>query len=790
MKKYILPIFFSFLSTISWGQQATFNWVSENISEGDNLQGMTVTGDSSAVIVGYNNILMKKNIDAESWTKINAFKPTYDFIGMGSNGGTTVISSRRAKIVDHPTGGKPDVYVSSVLLKSDDEGETWSLMDGSKIGSGTDPKINPNATGAYNKDIYSVGVFNADTFLVYSGWYTISTGTKESEGAIFQTNNGGEAWEPIVTGLGSRIINAIVVRDSIAISGGNKSLFKTNILSGTTTDIYPNLALGTDSDLYVFAVEMINPDTFYLTTTADGVFKTTDGGNTFTMYNGIGGGNDILPLNDSSIIVLGSSTKSKITTNNGATWTDCYPGETCFKIGGVLGDTLYGLANAVTYKIAVADLVEKNFNWVTHELNPDERLQKMCIYNPNNALIIGYAEMCKKTTDGGLTWNQSSLPESFDEDIQFDFSSLSNNGESAFATVRRFKIVDFPSSSEINDFFMEGLILGTTDNWTSYSLLDISKIGINEDNDASLNPQLEGCYGLNPYIIECVDNSTAFLYANWYETVTTGESESRGRIFKTTDRGETWTGITPDFGASYINSIEFSGDTGYIAGNSILLKTTDGGENFIDLYPALADVNDGDSSIFINSVVMSGKDEFYLPTPSDGVFVTTDGGETFSKIDGVAGTNDIYLLDRNSFILLGSTSKSYFTNDGGTNWLDPSVGKTVYSIGQVFNDSLYALSNGVIYKIAVEDLDIKTSSKEITQNNEIQVQYAPDHINIASGNNLIEQCFVYSVTGQLVTIKQPNTNVCRLYNNEYRPGIYLVMVSVKGKKITEKIVFQ
>ncbi|MBN1985574.1 MAG: hypothetical protein JW761_04685 [Prolixibacteraceae bacterium] len=790
MKKFTLFTVFFLMSLFIFGQQANFNWVEENISEGTNLREMTLSGDTSAVIIGFGNTLKKKTVGTQNWTDIGTFNAMYDFVGLGAGNGTTILSSRKTKIVDHPAGGKTDVYVSGVLLKSDNMGETWSLLDAGKIGTGDNPATNPNAVGSYTKDIYSVGVFNSDTFLVYTGWYDISTGSKETQGGIFLTRDGGEEWQPVATELGSNVINSIEVYDSIAISGGNQSLFKTNINADTTIDIYPNLAAGTDSNLYVFAVKMTGPDTFYLTTIADGVFKTTDGGATFTKFEGIDGGNDVLPLNDSSLIVLGSSSKSKISTDYGETWTNCYPGKTCYKIGGILGDTLYGMGNTYAYKIAVSDLIEKNVQWVSTELNPGENLQKMWIYDQNHALIIGFGKMSKTTSDGGLTWKQSTLPDDFNEDIEFDFTSISNNGENAFTTVRRFKMIDFPSATPVNDFFIDGLVLQTTDNWNSYTLLDISKIGANEATDATLNPQLEGCYGLNPYSVECVDANTAYLYAGWFETVTTGESESRGRIFKTTDGGETWSGITPDFGNAYINAIEFTGDTGFFAGNNIFLKTVNGGENLSDLFPALVAANEDDNTIFVNSITMAGSNKFYLSTTSDGVFMTDDGGETFSKFDGVNGTNDMYLLDGNSFMLLGTASKSYFTNDGGTTWQNPLVGKTVFRIGEVFNDSLYAMGSGVVYKIAVNDLDITTSVNKLALNNELQIQYEADHINIVSKQNPIDQCLVYSVTGRLLTIKQPKSTICRLNNYNFKPGIYVVAISVKGEKFTDKIIFK
>lgn len=788
MKNFTFLMIFSLLAVFTDAQQATFNWVEEMISEGNNLQGMTVIGDTSAILIGYDNTFKKTMDKGQTWSDIGAFDPEFDFIGMSTGGDVTFMSSRKAKVVDHPSGGFNDVYVSGVLLKSLDKGTTWSVMDVSKIGTGDSAAVNPNADGGYAKDIYAVGALNADTFMVYSGWYDITSGDKVKRGGVFLTKDGGANWETIGSGLGSNVITSIVAEDSVGLIGGLKSLYKTNFNSNTTTDIYPNLALGTDSNLYVSAITVVNPDSFYVTTSIDGIFKTGDGGVTFTKLDGIGGGNDLLLLNDSSIIVLGSSTKSMISTDNAATWTNCYPGKTCYKIGGVLGDTLYGLSKSVAYKISVADLVSKTFNWSTVMINDGENLQKMSIYDNNNAIIGGYGEACKKTSDSGKTWMPTHLPMDYQEDVEFDFNSISANGANAFSTIRRFKIADLPSTSTVNDLYMEGLILSTTDNWATVNLLDASKIGADDGDDVTKNPQLDGCFGLNPYTVCCVDENTAYLYANWYETVTDGTNKSRGRVFKTTDAGDSWTAITIDFGNNYINGISFSGDTGYISGNKVLLKTTDAGATFTDLYPTVAAANK-DSSIFLKDIILVNTMELYIPSTSDGVFSTMDGGTTFTKFEGVAGTNGFYKFDHNSFLCMGSTSKSLFTNDGGNTWQNSSAGTTVYSIGEVLNDSLYTLSKGKVFKIAISDLALKTSINEIAKENQINIQYHPNFIRVISSDKMIDRCFVYSITGKLVSLVEPNSRTCELQNSNFNPGIYIVAASVGGERFTRKIIF-
>ena len=426
MKNFTLFAILLFLSTVTFGQQVTFNWVEETISAGNNLQGMTITENpSSAVIIGYDNTF-KKIADGQM-TDVVTFEPEYNFIGLSSGQNTTVFTSRKAKVVDHPSGGKPDVYVSGIMMKSSDNGSSWELMDVSAIGTGDDPATNPNTVGSYAKDIYAVGVYNNDTMLVYIDWYDISSGSNETRGAIFRTNDGGTSWEPIITDLGNKFITTIKVQDSMAYVGGNNKLLATNLNTNEVVDLYPKLAVDTDSNLYVNSIVTKTAQEFYAVTTTDGIFKTVDGGQSFSRINDFGGANDLCIVNDSTLLVLGNASKSKVTTDNGTTWTDCYPGKTCYAIGGILGDTLYGMANTDACVIAVSDLINKDFNWSTIELNPGANLQKMEIFDGNSALIIGFSEMCKTTADGGQSWQTATLPTDLNEDVEFDFSSISNN---------------------------------------------------------------------------------------------------------------------------------------------------------------------------------------------------------------------------------------------------------------------------------------------------------------------------------------------------------------------------
>ncbi|WP_297089612.1 hypothetical protein [uncultured Draconibacterium sp.] len=793
MKNFTFSILLIFAALIGSAQTATFDWVKDTVSAGNTLQGMSInTVDGSAVLIGYDNTFLKSEDNGTNWHTKTMFSPVYDFIGMAQAEDVVFISSRREKVIDHPSGGYPDVYVSGVLLKSTNMGASWEALDINAAGFGDDVTVNPNADGGYAKDVYAIGALNKDTIIGYAGWYDQTSGSKVSRGAVFRTNNGGSTWWKLTPDLGSKIISCVEVKDSIAAFGGYKNMFVTNLITDSVTNIYDSLvAAGTDDNIFVNNITFTTPQSFYVSTVSDGIFKTEDTGNTFIKLSEITGVNDLFVINDSTLITLGSSSKSKISTDNGLTWVDCYPGATCYKIGGIMADTLYGMAIDVAYKCAVSDIIARNPVWSTvNVFEGENRLQKMAVYGTDKAVIAGYGTNCKYTTDGGLTWSKSTLPNDYLEDLEFDFNDISSCGDDAFATVRRYKIADMSDIDSVQDLYMEGLLIKTEDNWETSIILDASKIGAEESADPTLNPQLDECWGFNPYTVECVDATIAYVWGNWYEDVTEGKKKDRSRVFKTIDGGDSWIGITPDFGNSYVNDIEFKGDTGFIVGNKILWRTDDAATSFIDLYPNMVAANDGDSSIFLKRIHMISTQEFYIPTTTDGVFFTTDGGETFTKFEGVAGTNDIIKLDANSFLCMGTTSKSYFTNDAGATWQNPSAGTTVYSIGGIMDDKLFALAKGVLFNIALANLELKTAIPTLYTKAELNVAYTPTSIDLISTDGEIELCSMYTISGKLVLQAEPNNSVFRLNNNQFQTGIYIVNSVVEGKRYVNKIAFR
>ena len=784
-----LFLLLSFIPILLFSQTSNpvFNWKVQEISKDNNLQGMSIHDENTAVIAGYGRTFKITNNKGISWNDVGLLNSKYHFNDISITANVGYIVGRKTLYVDFPTGGEDDVFVNGVLLKTLDNGATWSQLDLSKIGEGTSPEINPNAKGSIALNPFTVLSISNTSAMVFMHWFDVLSGTKKPHSAVFRTTDGGAKWAAITPDLGGAYVNSMKKFGSDVYIGGNKIFLKASSENDLVTDLFPAFSLVAGSSAFISEIRSVKENEIYVITTS-GIYTSNDAGITFSKMNGPTGGNDIFKLDDKTIIALGASSASKATIDGGATWVACYPGKTIWGIPGVFNDSLYALATSAVYKMAVSDLKAGNYKWVSKALiQGNSILQKMYLSDGKTALLIGDDEVAIRTTDGGITWTDASFPKMTVYDGKYDFRSVSTAGNAGYLTSRWVKLVDYPTGE---DYYLNGLIYKTEDAWKTWKVLNNKNVGKDTPTDASKNPTLKGCYAMDNYTIECVDAKTAFMYVGWNDTISVAKTVTKhSRIFKTIDGGDLWSAVTKDFGNAMVTSIKFLDETGYLAGNKILLKTIDGGYTFTDLYPKLSIGTD--SNLVISAITMHSKDEVYIQTSnSKGVFVTRDGGNTFSKLSGVNGGFDFVVLDNNSFLSVGSSTANKFSNDGGATWKDGSLGVPIYAAGEVFNDSLYVLGKSNVYKVAVSDLDIKTFVAEVKSPNPLKVLYGPSALELVSAEKNIERCMVYSISGQLVAIAEPLAQNFRIEYNSFTPGIYIVAALIEGKKYTQKVIFK
>jgi len=781
MKNFTFFIIFSLFAIFTTGQNAIFDWQETELSDGNNLQKMTVNGDI-AVIAGFGNSFFKSIDGGETWDTLILKYPEFNYMDISIKNSVGYIVSGKEKMYD----ASPDVYASGVIMKTIDGGATWTTIVAPMLGDTDSSAVSPSAALSFGWDFQSVEAVNDSVAFCGLRWYEYTPSKNISHSGVFKTSDGGANWINMSGDMGSNVITSIVFNGDNGFAGGKELLFKASASSDTLIDIFA--AMPGDGTDYITDITIVDSSELYISTMLDSIYLSNDGGTTFGKFGTVKGGWDICKLNDSTLVVAGGKSKSYVSTNNGQSWSLLGISTSVWEIAGVINDSINMLTKGVIYKCAVADLVAGNYNFVQQIVN-GSNLQKAFIADENNMIIVGSDGGFFKTTDAGLTWSPVAIPENpalnaMYEDI--DFNGLTNNGDEAYVCFNRFKFVDYPSSSENHDIYWSGGIVYTDDNWETNKSLDIAKIGKADSDDITKNPNHVSCNGVNTSVVKLLDNGSLLLWARWYD-YSTGIKVEHSRVFKTTDGGKNWTVITKDFEKNYVQAIAASGDTIYIAGYQILLKSTDGGDNFTDLY---ANLDEGeDDKMFINSITLGNENQFFLTTSVDSVYMTADGGVTFQTLSNSKGANDIFVFDYNSWIMMGTTGKSKFTNNEGETWADCHPGSSIWEIGGIYGDKFYALAKGKVFTNLVENFDLTTSIKEIKLDNELTVRYKPLSIEVVSLENEIERCKVYSITGKLISDYEPNNRSYELQRSNFQPGIYILDATIAGKRHTKKIVF-
>lgn len=798
MRKLLLFLVSFSAALILNAQPTVYHWVPQILSPGNNLQELSVMGDNSHVIVGHNNTFAKSTDAGISWKNLNVVDADFDFTSLSMNSaGVGMLSSRNAKIIDYAAGN--DVNVDGRLLKTTDFGTTWTILSLNGIGS-AETTLNPNKAGSYQLDLYSIECIDADKAFAYVGWRDVTTGTPVSFGAVFETSNGGTNWAAISGNLGSNIITAIKTVGANTFVAGNNTLFKKS--GANATDLYPALtAANTDASIYIFDIDVISEDEFYVVTTNDGLFRTTNAGTSFTKLTGTGipnGGNDLKVINANTIMVLGSSANSKLTVNGGTTWLACYPGVSCWEIAGVFNDSVVATARNDIYKIALTDLSAPTGKWVKQTITDlGVNIQQLHIIDGDRAILAGYGELVKATSDKGKTWTEVTLPELFvhgdaNAEYKVDFRGICTSNGVSYANSRRFYFVDYPTSSPNIDLYFPGLIYMSKTNWETFELLNLFDIGKENAADPVQNPFHANCYGFEPFSMDCITDSILLVWAQWYDTTSSFTTKvNRSSLFRTSDNGKNWKKVTGDMGSLYINDIHFVDENiVYVAGNKTLLKSTDGGKSFTDIYNNLDP--GGVVGMFINSIICQSASEIYLTTTADYIWKTTNGGDSFTKVSNlVSGCNDMIKLSDTHLLALGSNVKSYLSWNGGLNWEVCYPGSTVWTIGGIVNDSVYALTKGAIYKHSVAELlGVGVNvEKTLSDDGSVNIYNRLEELEVVSSKNLIDRCVIYSITGSIMASQEPKSSSCIFSKADFAPGVYIIATFTGTNRQTHKVKF-
>ena len=264
------------------------------------------------------------------------------------------------------------VGYEGTILKTIDEGETWSILD-----SGDQRNIN--------------AVFFTDVNIGYvAGW-------DFSNGFILKTINGGTDWSELISVPGQNFLSLYFVNDSIGYAvGGNQygGLILKTTDSGLTWESQ-TIGLGQFSSVY------FSTETYGIAVGANGTIEmTTNGSDWFEQWAGQYSYRSIYLLDSLIGYIVGNNCVLLKTTNGGFSWSplNC-PGYNNLQ-------SLFFTDQDHGYIVGSPSVILESANggvsWEDHSLSGIfDHFMKVFFTTQDTGFIVGYNGTILKTTNGG-----------------------------------------------------------------------------------------------------------------------------------------------------------------------------------------------------------------------------------------------------------------------------------------------------------------------------------------------------------------------------------------------------
>ncbi len=512
----------------------------------------------------------------------------------------------------------------------------------------------------------------------------------------------GNSWNDVVHLGGSTYI----------LFGDYSTVARTTDGGATFTVYYPDSA---KSRRNIYEADFVSPTVGYACGTSGLIIKTTDGGIT---WDTVGVASTAtywyLDFIDADTGYVGGSTGKLLkTTNGGVSWTEIPLGSTSavvYRIFMVNAQVGYiGTGSATPGRILKT--TDYGATWVNQSsYTTATTVRGMWFLNADTGFVGTTGYTIAKTTDGGATWNEVDFGSGTFYDIKFRNSQV---GVAAGADGVVYRTTDggatwTPSQTEflktanvygicLNNNYGEFAELGspeeTNDVWICTEGGAIAKSTNDGATWTSVGASLtrEDLRGIH-YV------SDNIAYAIGGSGTTT---DSLGVILKTTNGGMDWSLLPFNPKFRLYAQAWIDANTGFVAnrGPDGIFKTTDGGNTFTQINTGY-----GSSTAIWYDIKFANANVGYAGNGTGvNLIKTTDGGATWIDLPDGHGTTAIYALwvfDSLTVISTGSGGKTFKTTDGGLTWTNLATSSTtMYAIHFVNRDVGFLVgSAGRAYK--------------------------------------------------------------------------------------------
>jgi photosystem II stability/assembly factor-like uncharacterized protein len=679
-------------------------------------------------------------------------------------------------------------------VKSTDGGRTWksaylNLTDVNCISFGT---LNNGLIGCRNglfRTIDGGKTWHRITSLASENFYQVrftSPNTVYAKNvttnSLYKSTDGGDNWFMVFSGITTMFT---FLDDNTGFVGNNSVVQKTTN-GGTTWQVLPGIPFSGEGFYNLnFGSEKFGISTgtyFYewqgLVIYVPKVSITRNGGVSFVseeLTSPRGGGGEPIFIDSLNVIFALNSQGISLSTDAGFNWVyrAVFPGSICHDL-----EMFDGKIYSSGFRHQFARSLDKGNTWEI--LNPGNStsvasMNDVAVLGTERVICVGQSGFVYESRDAGATWNlENSGPVEYKKIVATDSSRIFLIGSNS---VHR-------TSSNFDSLFLLGLFNNPVN-----SFIDAGEKGLwvcsgnilyNSTNMGSswvMNSMYAPSFTLS---IEIFNDGKGFL-------TTTAESGG-GKLFKTTDSGDSWLEIE---GITRVQGIMefFDSDFGLLEiGNDSLFLTTDGGNDFSYMnIPGL--LNPTDIIIY---------DKYNMTVSGNYTYTTYDGGQTWRKHDFIGITQPSL-----KSITLVDEFEMYGIGIDGTVWKTSNRGNVPVELAYF---TALSMGNKVILQWVTEteinnfgfEIERKTPNSEWVKigfekgsgTSVKKIWYGHDDI-LTSGNGKYfyrlkqidyDGSFKYSNEATVVVGEIPDGYwVTQNYPNPFNPGITKVTYAVQNE---------
>jgi photosystem II stability/assembly factor-like uncharacterized protein len=478
-------------------------------------------------------------------------------------------------------------------------------------------------------------------------------------GTLLRTDDAGATWSGVNTGLTDPLTGVQVIDASTVVVGGACALRRSDD-AGASFSRLPWTAADEDCPSAIAAFNFPTGDVGYLLTHDGSVFRTTDGGQTFSRQTSVPGTNSAGGSREPTDIFFTSDTTGVAVTRSGG------PGK-------------------------IFRTTDSGNSWV-EVASPVAGLQGVTFPTASDGFAVGFGKTLLTTSDGGVTWAPKPLTGAPTQDYSaVDCASATTclitvgnghlvrtadggaTGAEITPATGRINAAAFSSASRVVAVGDRGATVVSDDGGVTYSPIGGSITVADLRLLRATSPQVANVGAANGNLVRTIDGGRNWFTVGVPTTSTVVDAsfpngsvgyaiDSLGGAFKTVNGGTSWQILNTGSSVAPFAVLATGPNDVMLVGPSGIRRSTDGGASF-------AAIGDRDLKTRLTNIAPAGA--AILAWSRSALRVSTDSGATWKPVTlpkRTAVLDASFVSDRIGFIL--TKTQLLRTKNGGRTWKD------------------------------------------------------------------------------------------------------------------------